>query len=398
MPQDRITRVSLKGLRTLESVDLHLRGLTVLIGANGSGKSSILEGCEILRRAASAKFVDEFLTVHGGFESLKRFGADRMTFGVRIEGVGKPIEYSFSMEDLYGIYIAEESLQIGEGADQVDVIVRNGRSARVRIDKTGNLDAISGFPGSRLLLTSYGFHVPHPAMTRTVRALEQIDVHLPFAVLPAWAARESNRSAPLRISPLHQPTDSLNRLGTNLANIFADFRKGDEREWEITLDYVRIGLGDDIVDLTTKELPAGEGISLWLRYNSFAKEVPASSLSDGTLDYLAFVALARLQSQRSLIAFDEPENGLHPHLMMRVLDLFEAIAGDRSVLLATHSDRLLDGLSDPANAVVLCDLDKQRLTRLFRPDPGRLEQWLQKYVGVGRIRDEGMLDQIVDQS
>jgi len=74
---------------------------------------------------------------------------------------------------------------------------------------------------------------------------------------------------------------------------------------------------------------------------------------------------------------------------MRVLDFFEALVGEHPVLLATHSDRLLDGLSDPAESAILCELDENRQTVTKRPDKSQLEQWLKRYRGLGDIRAEG---------
>jgi predicted ATPase len=120
------------------------------------------------------------------------------------------------------------------------------------------------------------------------------------------------------------------------------------------------------------------------------RQVPAAQLSDGMLAYLAFVALFRLQAERpSLVALDEPDLHLHPRLLMRVLDMFESMAQDNPVLVATHSDRLLDGLSDPAKSVVLCELDENQATRLVRPDPKALRDWLERYRGLGEIRGAG---------
>ena len=56
MNSDRIRRISVKGLRCLEDVTLELGEMTVLIGENGSGKSSIVEACELLRRAGFEQF------------------------------------------------------------------------------------------------------------------------------------------------------------------------------------------------------------------------------------------------------------------------------------------------------------------------------------------------------
>jgi len=154
------------------------------------------------------------------------------------------------------------------------------------------------------------------------------------------------------------------------------------------MDYVRLGLGPDVESINTRADPAGGFIALRLKYAGLDEQVPAFSLSDGMLAYLAFVALYRLGASRSLIAFDEPETHLHPELLMRVLGFFEAMAKERPVILATQSDRLLDGLADPAGSVVLCELEG-RATRLVRPDPRALADWLTEYRGLGDVRSAG---------
>jgi predicted ATPase len=140
---------------------------------------------------------------------------------------------------------------------------------------------------------------------------------------------------------------------------------------------------------TSSPSTRGGVIALRLKYAGLDAQVPAFSLSDGMLAYLCFVALYRLNTKKSLIAFDEPETHLHPELLMRVLGFFEEMAKARPVLLTTHSDRLLDGLSDPARSVVLCELDEHRATRLVRPDAAALADWLKDYRGIGDVRSAG---------
>ena len=50
--QDRVTRLTVAGLRRIESCRLDTQGLTVLIGDNGSGKSTLIEAAELLWQAA----------------------------------------------------------------------------------------------------------------------------------------------------------------------------------------------------------------------------------------------------------------------------------------------------------------------------------------------------------
>jgi predicted ATPase len=76
--------------------------------------------------------------------------------------------------------------------------------------------------------------------------------------------------------------------------------------------------------------------------------LPASSLSDGTLRFLALVVLEKDPTNTGLICLEEPENGIHPGHLHAVLALLEDIAMDpnqpiddenplRQVIVSTHS-------------------------------------------------------------
>jgi hypothetical protein len=83
-----------------------------------------------------------------------------------------------------------------------------------------------------------------------------------------------------------------------------------------------------------------------------------------------------MPSERSLLAFDEPELHLHPALLTRVVSMFERISKKCPVIVTTHSDRFLDVLAASlSSSVVLCQLDDQRATQLLRPDPDMLQKW-----------------------
>jgi predicted ATPase len=389
MPHDSIKTLHIEGLRTLLDVRLHLNALTVLTGENGSGKSTIIEACEILRLAAEPKFLEAFISYHGGFDAFRSYGSRHVRLAVRIAGQGCPLEYSLTIENVAGLAITEETLEaFPEDGPSFSVLKRFGRQGTVLQEKTGQHEPIRAIPGSVLLLTGLGFQLPHAAIRRVVQALKQIDVHLPFAVLPSWVERRLGTATPsMRTSRLNAPSDTLERLGLNLANVYKALRE--DPSWLTTLDYVQLGLGPDIDDIKVRETPDGGRLELWFRYKSFESEVPASSLSDGTLGYLAFVALFRLAPKRSLIAFDEPEGTLHPTMAARVAQLLEALSEESTILVATHSDRFLDALTAPQDSVVLCALGPRRETILLRPDKALLQKWLQENDGLGHIRRLG---------
>ena len=126
-----------------------------------------------------------------------------------------------------------------------------------------------------------------------------------------------------------------------------------------------------------------------LKIKGFDTPIPSRGLSDGMLGYLAVVALVRLNANRSLLAIDEPELHLHPGLVVRVVDMLASVAEHVPVVIATHSDCVLDSLEDPGKSAVVCELDSSRKTRLFRPDPGALDTWLKHFRGLGDIRSAG---------
>ena len=59
------------------------------------------------------------------------------------------------------------------------------------------------------------------------------------------------------------------------------------------------------------------------------------------------------------------------------------------MILATHSDRLLDALLNPQQSAVLCRLNEKRETELLKPDKDALEDWMKNYRGLGELRAKG---------
>ncbi|MET0406096.1 MAG: AAA family ATPase [Cystobacter sp.] len=419
-----ITELRVEGLRTLGKIRLKLEGLTVLIGDNGTGKSSLLEACELLHRVANERFLDEFYSIHGGLTSLLRHGAPRLLLGVTIipdedEASGladtdgsqiTAVEYDLLLTPEGNSFASlEEVVRVRPrmGSELAAAWSRNRKAPKtatpVLIHRKGARFTIFEPTGSSVAEVAFSapvFSELHhyarvtgsgEALALILSHLRRIRVHLPFEVLPSWAARSLDRKSALRASIPFAPATQLERLGVNLANSFHALKNNFGRdEWNRTLEYVRLGLGDHIEDVTTWADPGGGNVGLSLKLKNLDRQVPSAQLSDGMLSYLAFVALFRLQAGgSSLLALDEPDLHLHPRLLMRVLDMFESMAQRAPMLISTHSDRLLDGLSEPARSVVLCELDEHQATRLIRPDPRLLAKWLERYRGLGDIRGEG---------
>lgn len=385
---DRITRLRIRGLRTLEDIDLEISPVTVLIGDNGSGKSTILEACEILRRTTQLSFWDDLYAIHGGPERLCRQGATDLELGARIEGdTGPPLEYSLRLLRVNqalqaaGERITKRDNEIVADWEHDEVATTYGASSR------GNP------PILRQPLKD-----DDPSILRVRAAFGGIRVHVPFDTTPSWIAAARQRRSPMRAAEVLRPTSGLEPLGENIANAYNALKNDfTPAHWQDTLGYVRLGLGDTVesVDLATD--PGGHGVSLKLKMRGLDGHIHASALADGMLAYLALVAAFRLGERHSLLAFDEPDLHLHPGLIVRVVQMMEALGEQTPVLLATQSDRLLDALSDPVASVRVLDLEEPLRTRIRNLDARALGRWLEDYRGVGAIRAEGDLRSIIKE-
>ncbi len=78
-----------------------------------------------------------------------------------------------------------------------------------------------------------------------------------------------------------------------------------------------------------------------------------------------------------------------------MLAAFESLATKVPVVLATHSDRLLDALQHPERSALLCALDHDRRTTLRRADASKLAEWMKRYRGLRELRAEGYEDVVM---
>lgn len=246
-----------------------------------------------------------------------------------------------------GLSVVRENLLLGPmtgHSEPLNVIRRSTTSEPKYFDpEKGKLVSIPQLSSTGLALHSFGVFAPNAAITRLIDVLQGISVHVPFEVWPAWT---SPRELPaLRDSNVVRRTERLERFGANLANVWHRLKNDFGRKaFDAAMHDVRAGLEPEIEDVGTQADVTGGTVALKLRFDD-GTDVPAFSISGGMLAYLAFVALRHLPDpKRSLLAFDEPELHLHPDLVVRMVGLFEAIADSGPVVLATHSDRLLDAL------------------------------------------------------
>ena len=106
--------------------------------------------------------------------------------------------------------------------------------------------------------------------------------------------------------------------------------------------------------------------------------IPATRLSDGTLRYLCLLAILCHPNPGPLVCIEEPELGLHPDVLPTLATLLKEASERTQLIVTTHSDVLVDALTDMPEAVVVVGRSEQGST-LERLDAGKLKPWLEKY-------------------
>ncbi len=400
---DRITRLRIKNVRAIEDMDLELSRLTVLIGENGSGKSTIIECLEILRKAADPSFFPLLYSLHRGMPGLLRKGAPAMELGVVIEdseGRQPRIEYGLALApQAAGAVVQSESLLVGPIDDpggQSEALRRTAARGEIFDQHEKKLVPLPAevLKSDQLVIGSFGALPPQRAIERLLGVLRGIEVHLHFDTIAAWAARSYQFALSTRGSTFLQPADRLSLLGFNFPNAWAALKNRSSTHWNETMALVRLGIGSDIDTVNVDPDAGGGNVAVSVRRVDMAEAIPASNLSDGQLSWLAFVAMARLNESRSLLAIDEPELHLHPSLLGRVVSLLAGLEGGAPVVLCTHSDRVLELIDDPVSAVRVCSLEGGRAT-VSRLDATELERWLKEFGDLGYLRASGYLHRVL---
>jgi len=106
--------------------------------------------------------------------------------------------------------------------------------------------------------------------------------------------------------------------------------------------------------------------------------VLATRLLDGTLRYLCLLAILCHPTPPPLVCIEEPELGLHPDILPTLSDLLREASERCQLIITTHSDVLVDALTDTPDAVVVCEKHAGR-TEMRRLDKTDLADWLQRY-------------------
>ena len=123
---------------------------------------------------------------------------------------------------------------------------------------------------------------------------------------------------------------------------------------------------------------SGGTVQIFFHEEGLHHSIPATRLSDGSLRYLCLLALLCHPKPPPVLCLEEPEIGLHPDVIPEIAQLLVEASTRSQIFVTTHSDILVDALTDVPESVLVCEkLDGA--TQLRRLETDELQPWIDKY-------------------
>jgi len=398
--------IQIKNFRGLKDVTLgrvlgqnqeELTRLIAVIGANGTGKSSLLDALsflgDCLREGVEAA-CDK--PQRQGFEKLRSKGStEAIQFDVRFRSDEKTPPVNYKMH-INGDKNGRPFVELEELVHKpVENIGRRGQPRKFLSLKKGKGDAWVDEPSDKKSIKKISLSSDQELGISTLKSfVEHKEIGAFHQFLSGWYLSyfvpEAARKQPPAGAQPH-----LDRTGENLANYLQFIEKKQPKEFKQLLKR----LSQKIPGLVRIESDKTIDHRLVLKFflSGFGdEEFFQQSMSDGTLKMLAYLLLMEDPNPASLVGIEEPENGLHHQLLSVLASEFKEYASSGigpQVLLTTHSPSLVDALSP--DEVWILEKNKNGFTDITRAAdiegvPELFEQgilmgslWYSNHFGIG---------------
>lgn len=347
-----LTSIGITGYRSIKSIIVPLRRLTVLVGGNGVGKTNLYRSLELLSAAARGTLADE-IAREGGLGSILYAGELKKhePRHLRLEATIGDIlesdqELTYSVEARFPVPIQSAAFrteaQIREehlsllGRKRVDLMHRDGPAIWARDDE-----------GSRRLIDEQVL-ASETALANVRGTQREIDATR--HVIAGWRfyhAFRTDPDSPLRRPSLAVTSPTLDSNGANLAAVFATLRhiRNESVDLDAAIDFAFPG--------ASLQVPPPEELATFsMSFPDMPKrQFGAHELSDGTLQFLALAGALLAYRLPPFVALNEPEASLHPSLLPALGRMIATAAQRTQIWVVTHSRELADAIAEHSGVI-----------------------------------------------
>ena len=385
----------MEGTRFIESIRLDnvlsygpnsepfpLGPLNVLIGPNVSGKSNMIEVLSLLQ--AAPRDLQEPIRAGGGVREWLWKGTDpspTATVEATVKFPSGPLVYRLSFTEVgLRFELRDEAVESKNQRSQIPFYYRyqEGRPV-LRARGDGQLQQLKreDLRPDQSILSQRRDPDSYPQLTYLATRFDSMHFYREWRM---------DRHSPARLPQrpdLYQ--GALLEDASNLGLVLSDLLNRPPVKEQI-LERMR-DFHPTFVDVTTTVI--GGTVQIFFHEKGLVHAVPATRLSDGSLRYLCLLTVLCHPNPPPVICIEEPEIGLHPDIIPDVAKLLVEASVQSQIFVTTHSDILVDALTDTPEAIIVCE-KTDGATQLQRLDPERLAHWLEKY-RLGELWSRGQL-------
>jgi predicted ATPase len=363
------SRLSVRGYRRLKSVDIRLRRLNVLIGANGVGKSSILDIFALLAASATGR-LESTITNLGGMTSLLTGDGKTNAIGFQLRTspeAAPSLSYDVRLvAQAYGYGIKDEVLtDYGDPPPQQPIKYINMYG-----------QGIGYWHEGKSVAPNWDYSCQETALSQAPQIYQEVEGfrRLVADVSDIYHGLDVSASAPVRLPQILSPARTPGIDGEDLVSCLFTMRETAHERFEAIEDALRAAF-PSFERLDFPPMAAGRLALTW-RESGF-RPFYTSELSEGTLRFLWLATLLQSPGLPKITLIDEPEVSLHPEMLRLLADLMREASDRTQLVVATHSDRFVRFL-EPRELVV-CDRDDAGGMTVQWAGELDLKAWMEDY-------------------
>lgn len=367
----KVKKIKVNGFRRLRWIEIEMRPLMVLIGANGVGKSSFLDAVSLLSASAAGKLNTTLNDIGGVAEICTRGQSGKITLEADMDSSPAVLlEYKLGIEAKgqgYGIPFERLELAMGGVPHGGPIKLIDSRPADIKYRD----------PETHKFVRPKWEHNPLESSLSQVPKMfgEPEELRRTLSSVMQYHVLDVGPRAPVKLPQQMKPALSPGENGENLVPFLYNLRESNRDRYEVIEDTLRAAFpGFECLNFP----PAAAGmLSLTWKEKQFRDAIYAHQLSEGTLRFLWLVSLLQSSNLSTVTMIDEPEVSLHPELLSLLADLMREAAGRTQIIVATHSDRLIRFLEP--HEVVVMDVGEDGYALAQWADSMDLDEWLKEY-------------------
>ena len=372
MASPKIESVRIRGFRSLADVELSgLRNATLMIGANGSGKSNFIRFFEMISWMLGASRFSDFIQRQGGGDD-QLFGGNKVTPHIE----------------------AEIALRTDKGRNDYRFMLAYAHPDRFIFTDEAFRFSREGSPADAPWQHLESGHreaaIVEAAQSKESSYVNPTTASVVVGLLRNCATYQFHDTSDGSNFKKHWDVDDnnyLNSNGGNLAAILHRLEREDIKRFENICRHINWIL--PVFDRFQIEESFGKVALRWKAKGS-EKTFGAHLTSDGSLRFFALVTLLNLPPEMlpNVLLLDEPELGLHPTAVALVGGMIKALAVERQVIVATQSPLLVDAFD--LDEIVVLELQNGR-TKVRQLDTEQYQHWLDDSFTSGELWQKNLL-------